>query len=54
MSKIVSIFAAAMEKKVDEKKPLKWWLELAIAILSAIAGLLVESKTNVASMLLTF
>lgn len=30
----------------DEKKPLIWWLRLAIAVISAVAGMLVENSTN--------
>jgi len=29
-----------------ERKPLSWWLRLAITVLSAVAGMLVENATD--------
>jgi hypothetical protein len=39
------------QNNTDEKKPLKWWLQVAVAILSALIGILAEAKTDVAASL---
>lgn len=49
MSKKVGTFAAAMEQENNTKKPIKWWLELVIAILAALAGMLTENATELSS-----
>lgn len=36
-------------KHDNSKKPIKWWLELAIAILAALAGMLAENVTELTS-----
>lgn len=33
-------------KQDNEKKPLKWWITLIIAVLTAIGGALAENTTN--------
>lgn len=52
MSTIYTIFAPAMGTNTEQKKPLKWWLELAIAILAALAGALTENATAVTSQII--
>lgn len=49
MSEKVCNFAPAMAQKNNTKKPIKWWLELAIAILAALAGMLTENATEITS-----
>lgn len=33
----------------NKSKPIKWWLQLAIAILAALAGMLAENATDLTS-----
>lgn len=51
MSEKGSTFAPAMAQKETKPGSLKWWLQLAVAIISAIIGMLVEGGAHVASSL---